>query len=396
MIPELMGELLFDDILYGREARAEHDMFRKVLELAGVETLEAEDLLAEVLEDGALAGDCIERLERRYRLSSNDVGRLRDASPVELAATLIAGLRTGTAEDERQRRFFSMQPVPNYFFQRDPQFVVGDRAIIASMATEAREREPMLARLIFQNHPALAGKRPPALLERPMFGGPDYDPEAMLPTVEGGDVLVPSDRVMLVGLSERTNRRGVEALAKMLRGAESTFEHLVVVELPARRSFMHLDTVFTFVDRDACLAYLPVTQPGRAQSAHASVIDLNADRLAFRICESVTDALAGVGLEVDIVPCGGGDRIDQEREQWTDGANAFAIEPGVVLLYQRNRETVAELARRGWRVLTEHDVLDGEPITGHGRTVVTFLGHELSRARGGPRCMTMPLERDPL
>jgi arginine deiminase len=396
MVPEMMADLLFDDILFGEEAQNEHDMFRHVLERAGAEVLEAEDLLADVLESSDLRADSIARLERRYRLRAEALRRLGDCSPKELATVMIAGLRSADEVRERQRRFFAMDPVPNYFFQRDPQFVVGDRAIISSMATEAREREPMLARLIFQHHPDVAGGGPPDLLERPMFGGPDFDPEAMVPTVEGGDVLVPSAEVVMVGLSERTNRRGIEELAEHLQGEQSTFRSLVVVELPSRRSFMHLDTVFTFIDRDTCLAHLPVTHPGRALSAHASVVDLHAERLAFRLCDSVVTALAEVGLEVEIVPCGGGDRIDREREQWTDGANAFAVEPGVILLYQRNRKTIEELARRGWRILSEHDVLGGQPIVGRGKTAVTFLGQELSRARGGPRCMTMPLEREDL
>ena len=394
MMPDMMSELLFDDLLFGEKARQEHDAFRRVLERAGVEVLEAQDLLAEVLEDSAVRDDSIDRLERRYELRREPLARLQAASPPELAALLVAGVRSGDEREERQRRFFGLKPVPNYFFQRDPQFVVGDRAIVASMATEAREREPMLARLIFQHHPALAGGREPDLLERPVFGGPDFDPEAMLPTVEGGDVLVASSTVVLVGLSERTNRRGVEALAQRLRLHHGTFEHLVVVELPAQRSFMHLDTVFTFIDHGTCLAHLPVTQPGRAQSAHASVVDLEADHLSFRVVDSVVDALAYAGIEVEIVACGGADRIDQEREQWTDGANAFALEPGVIVLYERNHRTADELARRGWRVLTESDVLAGEPILGRGRTAVTFFGQELSRARGGPRCMTMPLERE--
>lgn len=396
MVPEMMEELLFDDILFGEEAQREHDVFRGVLERAGVEVLEAEELLADVLESAQLRSDCVERLERRYRLRSTASSRLRRLPAPQLATVMIAGLRSRSESEERQRRFFDFHPVPNYFFQRDPQFVVGDRAIISSMATEAREREPMLARLIFRHHPELAGGAPPELLERPVFGGPDFDPEAMSASVEGGDVLVPSPEVVLVGLSERTNRRGIEALAEKLRGEQSTFKHLVVVELPQERSFMHLDTVFTFIDRGSCLAHLPVIQPGRAQSAHASIVDLDAEHLAFRICDSVVDALAVVGLEVEVIPCGGEDRIDQEREQWTDGANAFAVEPGVILLYQRNRKTAAELERRGWRLLTEQEVLDGAPVVGKGRTAVTFLGQELSRARGGPRCMTMPLEREEL
>lgn len=396
MVPEMMADLLFDDILFGRQAQREHDAFRSVLERAGVEVFEAQDLLAEVLEDGDLQRDCIARLARRYRLDAAAERRMTDCAPAELAAVMIAGLRSLDAGDERRRRFFAMKPVPNYFFQRDPQFVIGSRAVISSMASEAREREPMLARLIFQNHPELAGAAPPVLLDRPVFGGPDHDPEAMVPMVEGGDVLVPSSDVVLVGRSERTNRRGIEELAEMLQGERSQFKHLVVVELPPQRSYMHLDTVFTFVDHGLCLAHEPVTLPGRAQSAHATIVDLDAERLSFRICDSVVSALAEVGIEVEIIPCGGADRIDQEREQWTDGANAFAVEPGVILLYERNHRTVEELGRRGWRVLTEEDVLAGAPIVDHGRTAVTFVAPELSRARGGPRCMTMPLERESL
>lgn len=395
MVPEMMDFLLFDDILDGERARAEHDAFRTVLAGAGVETLEAQDLLAEVLEEGEVRRGLTDRVARRYGLGRDLVARLEAASPAELAATLVAGVRSGSHVDERQRHFFDLPPLPNYFFQRDPQFVVGDRVVVSSMATEAREREPALARVLFEHHPALAGAGVVAL-SRPPFGGPDHDPEAVASTVEGGDVLVASPEVLLVGLSERTNRRGVEALGEELRSRATSFRRLVVVELPPKRSFMHLDTVFTFVDRGLCLAHLPVVEPDRQQSAHAYVVDLDAEALSFRLCPSLTAALAEVGLEPEIVPCGGEDRIHQEREQWTDGANAVAIEPGVIVLYRRNRRTLEELARRGWRVLTAQEALAGEPVCGRGPTVVTFTGNELSRARGGPRCMTMPLERDPL
>jgi arginine deiminase len=160
---------------------------------------------------------------------------------------------------------------------------------------------------------------------------------------------------------------------------------------------MHLDTVFTFIDRDLCLAYLPVIEPGRAQSAHVYHVDLDAEHLTFRLAPSLLEALAEVGIEPDVVPCGGAeDRIVQEREQWTDGANAFAIAPGVIVLYRRNRRTVEELASRGWRVLDAEQVAAGAPVVDHGPTVITLWANELSRARGGPRCMTMPLERAPL
>jgi arginine deiminase len=159
---------------------------------------------------------------------------------------------------------------------------------------------------------------------------------------------------------------------------------------------MHLDTVFTLIDHDTCLAYLPVVHPGGAESAHAYAVDLTARELTFTLRPSLLDALADVGLPLDVVPCGGSaDLIEQQREQWTDGANAFALAPGVIVSYRRNRRTLDELDRRGWRVLSEDDVVEGgEEVFGRGRTVVTLSGNELSRARGGPRCMTAPLVRD--
>jgi len=179
---------------------------------------------------------------------------------------------------------------------------------------------------------------------------------------------------------------------------ETPFRHLILVELPRKRSYMHLDTVFTLIDRNTCLAYLPVITPGGPEAAHVYYVDLYAPELTFALRTSLLGTLAGLGVELEVVPCGGSEEVvDQQREQWTDGANAFAVAPGVILLYRRNRKTVAELGRRGWRVLAQEDVLSGaEPLLEGGPAVVTLLSNELSRARGGARCMTMPVERDPV
>jgi arginine deiminase len=179
---------------------------------------------------------------------------------------------------------------------------------------------------------------------------------------------------------------------------ETSFRHLILVEMPSKRSYMHVDTVFTLIDRHACLAYLPVIEPGGPESALVYYVDLYARELTFAVRPSLLRALRDLGVELDVVPCGGtGEEIDQQREQWTDGANAFALAPGVILLYRRNRKTIEELGRRGFRILPEEEVAaGGHRVLGEGPTVVTLAANELSRARGGPRCMTMPVERDPL
>ena len=383
----MMERLLFEDILYSDLAREEHQSFVDVLRAAGVETLEAQELLAEVLADAQVRA-CL-----FGRLAATDVepevlSLLEVLDPVRLAASLVTGIPAG---DESPGRFYRLAPVPNYFFQRDPQVVIGDRVIVSSMATDARDRESLLARTIFESHPRLAGYAGLLDLRAASHG-------ARVPRLEGGDVLIPSAEVLLVGLSERTNRRGIETLAHYLRREETTFRHLLVVELPPRRSCMHLDTVLTLIDRNLCLAYLPVIESGGMEAGDVYHVDLRATDLAYTVCDGLRRALARVGLELELVPCGGSrNLIDQQREQWTDGANAFALAPGVITTYRRNHRTTEELARRGWRVVAEEDVIHGrEELLDQGPTVVTLRDNELSRARGGPRCMTMPLERDPL
>jgi arginine deiminase len=394
MTPALMGQLLFDDILDGEEARQEHDTFVAVLTRAGAEPVEPQRLLAAVLSADAARADLLRDLERDHGVGREVVARLAGLDAEQLAAALVHGVRAPGEPAAGGARLFDLPPIPNFFFQRDPQVVLGDRAVVCSMATAAREREQLVARILFERHPQLAGAAPFAI-ERPLSGAPDHDPHFPYPTLEGGDVLVASRDTVLVGAGERTNRRGVELLAEYLRREPAGFRHLILVELPPRRSCMHLDTVFTFIDHGVCLAYLPVVEPGRRESAQVYYADLEARELAFAPRPSLLGALAGVGMELEVVPCGGArDPIEQQREQWTDGANAFALAPGVIVLYRRNHRTLDELARRGYRVLGESEAASGRaPVVGAGRTVVALEGYELARARGGPRCMAMPLER---
>ncbi len=397
MVPSMMENLLFDDILDGDEGREEHDVFRRVFVQAGVEVLDSQDLLADVLAEEAARKRLLDELEAEYGAPFSVVRRLYDLAPRELAAALIEGIRTpAEVSDAGRQVFFDLYPVSNYFFMRDPQVVMGSRVVISSMATPAREREPLLSRTIFEHHPALADHEALYEIDVPPSGAPQHNPYFPYPCLEGGDVLVASPEILLVGLSLRTNRRGIEVLAGYLRRVQTSFRHLIMVELPRKRSYMHLDTVFTLIDRNLCLIHVPVILPGGPEAAHVYTVDLHAKDLTFTLRGSLLEVLAELGLELDMVPCGGPrEAIDQEREQWTDGANAFAIAPGLILLYRRNRRTLEELARRGWRILSEEEAVSGRhDLLDAGPTAVSLSSNELTRARGGPRCMTMPLERD--
>ena len=397
MVPSMMDRLLFDDILYGRDARDEHRGFRGVLEAADVETLDPQELLGEVLDRSEVRQQLFDGLQRGGE-SDALIAELDPLPGAQLASVLVTGMRAHEERSgESMRCFYRLPPVPNYFFQRDPQVVLGNSVLVSSMATDARDRESLLSSLAFEHHPALSGWREMIRLpgNRP---GDTLRASFQRPMVEGGDVLQPRHDVLLIGLSERTNRHGIDSLARHFLGRveETGIRHIVVVEIPSRRSYMHLDTVFTFIDHGLCLAYLPVIAPNGAEAGTVYRIDLSAKEVSYTLADHLPAALSHIGIDIDLVPCGGSSSlIDQQREQWTDGANAFALAPGVLMLYRRNRRTTEELSNRGFRIIEGGDVIAGREVAhGQGPTAIVIDDNELSRARGGPRCMTMPIERD--
>jgi arginine deiminase len=393
MVPPMMAQLLFDDILYGQVAREEHRRFQQLIRFVADEVFDIQDLLEEVFEDDDVKRTIVRDFARRGKLTRRLAGELLDMAPAALAEVLISGI-PNERKVSGDLPSFDLFPVPNYFFVRDPQVVIGDGVLISGMATQARRREALLSKYVFEYHREfhdtvridfMAGERP----ERPT--------RRSSPTLEGGDVLIARRDVILVGVTERTSRAGVEFLARSLRESKSSIRTMIVVELPRQRSFMHLDTVFTFISRNECLIYPPCILPGGDQAAKVSTIDLTKREIAYSEQKSLLAALKKKGFDLEPIHCGGNKAVDQQREQWTDGANAFALAPGIILLYERNVRTAEELARHGYHIVYEDDLLLGraELETWTDRKyALQMQGHELSRARGGPRCMTMPLERE--
>ena len=402
MLPSMMSDLLFDDILFGSRAREEHRRFQHLIEFVADEVLEFRDLLTDVLRDEAARREILSDLDTRLRIPP----RLFEGdSPEDMAGHLIEGILRPDVKrmPEDPRELYLLPPIPNLFFQRDPAVVIGDKVAIASMATEARIREPLLVSYIFSYHPRFGADATSPLLFHPFDA--DFAPSLSLakprPNFEGGDVLVASAEVLIVGISARTRRHTVEEFAQALKVARSNVKKLIVVDIPRARSFMHLDTVFTILSRDECLIYEPAVLPGEVEEVDVYTLEIGKKEVTYIAKESLLQALKGAGIDLKPIPCGGPDNpIAQQREQWTDGANAFALAPGIILCYDRNVRTAEELDRAGYEIVYDDDLLLGRTelnLTNRRKKyAIQITAHELARARGGPRCMTLPLARDPL
>jgi arginine deiminase len=395
MVPPMMAQLLFDDILYGQVAREEHRRFQQLIRFVTEDVVDLQDLLEETFEDDDVKEHIVRDLGKRNRLNRRLVGSLLERKPAALAEVLIAGIARETASGELPQ--FDLYPIPNFFFMRDPQVVLGDRVVISSMATQARRRESLLSKYVFEHHPRFSGRDP---FWVDFMATERERPTRNMPTLEGGDVLIPRRDLLLVGISERTNKAGVETLLRSLKEASAGVRRAIIVDIPRARSFMHLDTIFTLINRHECLIYPPVILPSGSQAAKITSVDLTKKRgFTYTEEKSLLGALKKRGFDLEPIYCGGKRAVDQQREQWTDGANAFALAPGIILGYERNVRTAEELARHGYHILYEDDLLLGrtelETWT-NKKYALQITGNELSRARGGPRCMTMPLEREDL
>ncbi len=377
LMPEYLERLLFDDIPYLKEAQREHDAFADCLRGQGVEVVYLTDLVAESLTGPEVRQELI----RQYLAEANVAdARTResleayfDALPdKEMVSAMMAGvrksqLRTGQArlgdyvsatEDDYP---FAVDPLPNLYFTRDPFATIGTGVSIHRMHTVTRNRETLFGKFIFEHHPVYRH-------------APRWYDRGETSSLEGGDILVLSPQVLAVGISQRTEEDSIDALAETVLTQSKTFRKLLAFNIPKSRSFMHLDTVFTMVDYDKFTVH-----PNILQQITVFVMELDENRkMKIRQEDGRLEDILKEHLELDhvtLIPCGQGSEIDAAREQWSDGSNTLAIAPGEVVVYSRNYVTNHSLEEAGVRIHT-------------------IPSAELSRGRGGPRCMSMPLWRE--
>jgi arginine deiminase len=378
--PATRADYLYDDIIDVAAAQREHRRFVALLERFAA-VYHVRDLLSEVLAD--------DDIRERFMKDMLDVvpsfplaRELRDMAPVELVRVLVEGMEEspGPLTLALNESGYVLPPLPNLFFTRDVAMAINQHIMIGSMRYSVRWSEALAMKAIFQYSPRVDNR------------GIVYDgslEHRMNYTLEGGDIHPLRRDALVIGFSERSSPAAIDHLASLLFGATEITDIIIVV-MPGEDIAIHLDMIFTQVDRELCVVSpRHFIGPGRLPILH-----WRKGASEMREVDTLFDAVADCGVPMEPIRCGGEMRRTQEREQWSSGCNFLAVRPGVVLSYARNYATIREMEKTGFRVLTASEFLDCGQIAVYERALITFDGGELVRGGGGPRCMTCPIARE--
>ncbi len=389
MTPRMAQRALYSDILNLSIALREYEQIEGVLSKVA-KIYQIKDLLLKVLEDKERKESLVGRICVTEQVTEY-FDELMEMSPKELAKVLIEGIpaRKNTLTSFLSDEFYALYPLYNFYFTRDSSVTIGNHVLICRMANKVRMRESLIMEAIYSGS---------GVFECDMINAHDFQPTNPDIFMEGGDIMIARDDILVIGNGVRSSTRGIDFLISRLCNSHSKGrKHIIVQQLPpAPESFIHLDMVFTILDRDKCMVFEPMIIRGHHYQTVQITID-NGKVTKIKNVNGILPALRRLGLDLEPIYCGGKDEWHQEREQWHSGSNLFAFAPGKVLCYGRNEMTLEEMQRHGFEVFTAWDVIEGRcNPDDYARCCIAIEGSELPRGGGGARCMTMPLSRKPV